>query len=339
MIHVYMLEMTQSDVFNGVTRCIQTLVHFLKESLSIKVTWIRLVYRGYQQTLQYNMDLKQDCTIYVLPIQLDAFLCNKENRLKCWKDIYNRYISPSYTKSDSENIFHVHTLNLIELAIFLKEKSNGKIVTHLHCIPWKLLYDREPGRYQQLYTLYYIQKNITNIRDFIFRDFEYEAYTQSDIIICVTQCAKDFLCSMGISGDKICVISNGLPDYAEKRSVSIPKKGKNIILFVGNMNPSKGLEFILRSLAQKEHDNIRLVVVGTFSYSKRQNILERFPFLDIQFTGMLSMSDLIGYYSLADIGIICSIHEQCSYVAIEMMMFGLPVICTSVDGLDEMFVH
>lgn len=105
MIHVYMLEMTQSDVFNGVTRCIQTLVHFLKESLSIKVTWIRLVYRGYQQTLQYNMDLKQDCTIYVLPIQLDAFLCNKENRLKCWKDIYNRYISPSYTKSDSENIF------------------------------------------------------------------------------------------------------------------------------------------------------------------------------------------------------------------------------------------
>ena len=30
-------------------------------------------------------------------------------------------------------------------------------------------------------------------------------------------------------------------------------------------------------------------------------------------------------------------HEQCSYVAMEMMMFGIPVINTDTTGLNEMF--
>lgn len=36
-------------------------------------------------------------------------------------------------------------------------------------------------------------------------------------------------------------------------------------------------------------------------------------------------------------GLIASLQEQSSYVAIEMMRYGLPVITTAVDGLDEMF--
>lgn len=39
-----------------------------------------------------------------------------------------------------------------------------------------------------------------------------------------------------------------------------------------------------------------------------------------------------------DAGIIASLQEQCSYVAIEMSMFGMPLITTAVDGLDEMFI-
>lgn len=33
-----------------------------------------------------------------------------------------------------------------------------------------------------------------------------------------------------------------------------------------------------------------------------------------------------------------SLQEQHSYAAIEMAMFGMPMIITAVDGLDEMFV-
>jgi glycosyltransferase involved in cell wall biosynthesis len=35
--------------------------------------------------------------------------------------------------------------------------------------------------------------------------------------------------------------------------------------------------------------------------------------------------------------VIPSLHEQCSYVAIEMSMFGVPMIVSDVDALSEMF--
>lgn len=57
----------------------------------------------------------------------------------------------------------------------------------------------------------------------------------------------------------------------------------------------------------------------------------------ITFTGFLDQEDLYEIYQMADVGIMLSLHEQCSYVAIEMMMFGLPVISTDTTGLDEMF--
>jgi len=53
--------------------------------------------------------------------------------------------------------------------------------------------------------------------------------------------------------------------------------------------------------------------------------------------GCISFHELIKYYRRCDAGIIASLQEQSSYVAIEMAMFGLPIITTAVDGLDEMF--
>ena len=42
-------------------------------------------------------------------------------------------------------------------------------------------------------------------------------------------------------------------------------------------------------------------------------------------------------YTTNTIGVIPSLHEQCSYVAIEMSMFGMPMIVSDVDALSEMF--
>lgn len=50
-----------------------------------------------------------------------------------------------------------------------------------------------------------------------------------------------------------------------------------------------------------------------------------------------SYSHVEDYSNNSDMGIIASLQEQSSYVAIEMTMFGLPIITTAVDGLDETF--
>ena len=53
-------------------------------------------------------------------------------------------------------------------------------------------------------------------------------------------------------------------------------------------------------------------------------------------TGRLNKEQVYDFYQIADIGVMPSMHEQCSYVAIEMMMFGLPMIISTTTGLKEM---
>lgn len=59
--------------------------------------------------------------------------------------------------------------------------------------------------------------------------------------------------------------------------------------------------------------------------------------LNVHFLGRITFNELQEHYKQSDAGIIASLQEQCSYVAIEMCMFGLPIITTAVDGLEEMF--
>ena len=56
----------------------------------------------------------------------------------------------------------------------------------------------------------------------------------------------------------------------------------------------------------------------------------------IIFFGKTEMDEIEVLYQSADIGVMPSFHEQCSYTAIEMMRHGIPVIGTSSTGLSEM---
>ena len=50
----------------------------------------------------------------------------------------------------------------------------------------------------------------------------------------------------------------------------------------------------------------------------------------------LLIAKLYLLYTIADIGVMPSLSEQCNYVAIEMMMHGLPMIMSAAPGLAEM---
>lgn len=53
------------------------------------------------------------------------------------------------------------------------------------------------------------------------------------------------------------------------------------------------------------------------------------------FTGYVNQRTLSDLYSVADIGVVPSLHEEFGYVAIEMMMHRLPVIVNATTGLAE----
>lgn len=59
-------------------------------------------------------------------------------------------------------------------------------------------------------------------------------------------------------------------------------------------------------------------------------------YMNVIWTGLINKEKLYELYTIADMGIMPSFHEQCSYVAIEMMMHGLPIIGSTSTGLYEM---
>jgi len=53
------------------------------------------------------------------------------------------------------------------------------------------------------------------------------------------------------------------------------------------------------------------------------------------FTGLLKKKELHELYRLADVGVTPSLYEPFGYVAVEMMMHGLPIVATMTSGLNE----
>ena len=49
----------------------------------------------------------------------------------------------------------------------------------------------------------------------------------------------------------------------------------------------------------------------------------------------MNKEQLYEFYQIADMGVVCSLHEEFGYVAIEMMMHQLPIIVSNTGGLAE----
>ena len=171
-----------------------------------------------------------------------------------------------------------------------------------------------------------------------------------DRIICLSEVTKKLLVEYyDIVDNRMSLIYNGLQDEAQilsKEEIFLKKEqmyfrsNEQIILFVGRLDVVKGIDFLLEAFREvlNQISDVRLLIVGDGEY---EEILKRCTGLwgKVTFTGKVSKSILYEFYQIADIGVMPSFHEQCSYVGIEMLMHGIPLIGTSAIGLGEMILR
>lgn len=84
--------------------------------------------------------------------------------------------------------------------------------------------------------------------------------------------------------------------------------------------------------------NCRLIIAGNGDYDSLISYTSKFS-SNVNFLGFIPFEDLCMLYKISDIGVIPSLEEHCSYVALEMLHSGLPVVATCLGGLKEIFVH
>ena len=119
-----------------------------------------------------------------------------------------------------------------------------------------------------------------------------------------------------------------------------------VLLFVGRIQPLKGLDVAVRALAALQRPDATLVVVGGASGAEGAEEVARIAALvdDLGLTAQVRMADpqphhmLSTYYRAADVCVVPSRSESFGLVALEAAACGTPVVAAAVGGLRTLVV-
>lgn len=177
---------------------------------------------------------------------------------------------------------------------------------------------------------------------------EKKMYQIADAVICLSHSTYQLLHEVyGASTNKLyyipnCFIknSNGLAlSKKEARAKLYISEKEKILLFVGRPTKAKGIFELLKTFEQicATFKDIRLVVAGEVHSLGDFTKLTPTSSSHITYTGLLNPEQLNLWYAAADIGVLPSYTEQCSYTALEMLYNIGIVVSTDGWGLNEIF--
>lgn len=330
MINLFFIDYYSQDN-GGLTTYVKELTSRLRTVKEINLTMI-LVKATHCRYIEFRKVDQRNC--YLIPHDISS-LHNTNNDVGLADYLKNEIGSlPNI-------LFHFNWINHAPFAQFLKSRMPCKVILTKHCMPWR---DAITGNYP-FFKLVDSQLNTDGKFQYLYTPLMREllSYISVDHIVCVTSFAQSSLQRIfGIPSEKTSVIYNGLAlKRGYNKKTALRKKygfslDEQIILYAGNLNERKGVGDLIAAfdILSSKLQSIRLVIAGNGDFNK---VLKRTVkgWSRITFTGNLEQKKLVDFYKMADIGIVPSYIEQCSYTAIEMMHSKLPIIVADVDGLRE----
>jgi D-inositol-3-phosphate glycosyltransferase len=189
-------------------------------------------------------------------------------------------------------------------------------------------------------------------------DGEQRVMDLADRIVAATPAEVEQLTSLyRVNQQKITIIPPGvdcshfypIPKDEAKAAIGIPNDAQ-MILFVGRIEPLKGVDTLLRAIAVMredchiEHCTYHLAIIGgdpngqpedTDSEMYRLKTLRHNLDLDetVVFLGKRDQTTLPYYYSAAEVLVMPSYYESFGMVALESMACGTPVVASQTGGL------
>ena len=279
--------------------------------------------------------------------KIGSFRPDSSNVLKDKERYYRNiycFLYPYLTEEKNEMIFHFNFIRGYELAVLLKKNFSCKIILTVHYISCYLRLFNEKER---------LSKILANEPDssdlWMCEEIEKEKLFITDCIDCVIVPSKHSAQKMkaiyGVDDLKMEQVSHGLADRYIELTEEEKKQIKHqfhfadqekLIIYSGRLDALKRVDFLIEAFkcVLQRDDNARLVIAGDGNFRKYMEQTASF-WPKISFTGFVSKDILYKLYSISELGVIPSYYEEFGYVAIEMMMMGLPVIANKTTGLAE----
>lgn len=121
---------------------------------------------------------------------------------------------------------------------------------------------------------------------------------------------------------------------------------RSLVLFVGGLEPRKGLEYLLMAmeLVEKKVPEVQLIVVGKGAFSSYRGektffnvLIKRLGIEDcVEFVFDIDDKELAKYYAACDVFTLPSRMEGWGLSIMEAMATGKPVVSTNVGGIPEL---
>ena len=185
------------------------------------------------------------------------------------------------------------------------------------------------------------------------RVVEAEVMATADRIIAFSPHERDAMARLyGADAGKVSLVPCGVdlslfrPLDQDSVRARLGLNGEKILLYVGRIEPLKGLELLVETAAQIDTaEGVRVMVVGADAngdqemdrvkqLAKERDLEDR-----IDFVGQVDHDELPLYYNAADVCVVPSYYESFGLVALESMACGTPVVATRVGGLSTIIQH
>jgi glycosyltransferase involved in cell wall biosynthesis len=312
---------------------------------------------GGMTTVAYNLSKEMtkrghDVTVYTTDVgdclNLRLKVNNVENKdgMKvCYFKNFNNYLA------------FKHRL-FLPITMFLTLRKDLMKFDIIHVHDFRSLLSILVHHYSKKYDIPYVLQAHGSIpysseKEFLKKIFDklwgYNILNDASKVIALTKTEFGQYKNMGVPGDKIEIVPNGinlseyhkLPKKGDFRKEYKIKNDEKIILYLGRLNKIKGVDLLINSFSDisKELNNVKLVIVGPddgfLDYLKEMSKNLKLS-NDIIFTGPLYKKDKIKAYVDANVYVLPSRYETFPNTIIESCACGTPVIVTDRCGISDM---
>ena len=239
------------------------------------------------------------------------------------------------------DIYEAHTVSGYKFLKSLKKQKNHKpFIQTVHGV----LADEYIKSSQNVSPS--LRMKLSNLFMWQLARIEKEAAREASLIVTVSRYSTQKMVQLyGVDSKKIRIVPNGVdiqrfkPTEDCKVKDMIGGNSKQLILFVGNLIPRKGLHYLIEAAKYviKENKETKFVVVGEgplktnlISYSKEQGVSDKFTFL-----GEVPEAMLHKLYNCADVFASPSIQEGQGISLLEAQATAKPVVAFNVSAINE----
>lgn len=257
------------------------------------------------------------------------------------------YCDKFHDISFNRNPFTIDNIKAYNNLLSLYEKENFDVIhchTPIGATIARLAYKNSIKKNATIfYTAhgFHFYKGSSKVNWLIYYPIEYYLSKYTDVLITMNE--EDYQNSLkmrAVNNIKVPGVGFDLENIEKIKNnpVKLDRRDFNIndndflILSVGETNKNKNHEIVIKALKYVNKKNIKYIICG--EGPEMDNLLELVNRLDlgsqVHFAGF--RSDVLKFYSFADLFVFPSFREGLSVSLMEAMAFGLPVLASNVRG-------